>query len=267
MPESTRNRHALCIGINDYPGTGADLFGCVNDALDWQSALTARGFRATTLLDSGATGAAIRAGIRELVGAAKWGDKVVITYSGHGTWVPDRDGDEADRRDEALCPYDVDTRGVIIDDELYALFTAKARGVRIVMISDSCNSGTVARFASFGTADATSRVRYLPPEAHLTTGQFAQARALAGRPRSKPQRDSALLLAGCRDFEYSYAARIAGRANGAFTRAALDTLVELPRAATFTDWHRSIARDLPSQRFPQTPQLYGSTTQRAWEVL
>ena len=28
-------KKALCIGINDYPGTGMDLRGCVNDADDW----------------------------------------------------------------------------------------------------------------------------------------------------------------------------------------------------------------------------------------
>jgi len=28
---------ALCIGINDYPGTVNDLSGCVNDAQDWSA--------------------------------------------------------------------------------------------------------------------------------------------------------------------------------------------------------------------------------------
>jgi hypothetical protein len=27
-------KNALCIGINDYPGTQSDLKGCVNDAND-----------------------------------------------------------------------------------------------------------------------------------------------------------------------------------------------------------------------------------------
>ena len=31
-------KRALCIGINDYPGTGSDLAGCVNDAHDWRPA-------------------------------------------------------------------------------------------------------------------------------------------------------------------------------------------------------------------------------------
>ena len=33
-------KYALCIGINDYPGTDSDLSGCVNDANDWAAALT-----------------------------------------------------------------------------------------------------------------------------------------------------------------------------------------------------------------------------------
>ena len=40
-------KRALCIGINDYPGTGSDLAGCVNDANDWGDALQGRGFEVT----------------------------------------------------------------------------------------------------------------------------------------------------------------------------------------------------------------------------
>ena len=34
----TMANRALCVGINDYPGTNMDLAGCVNDAKDWQAA-------------------------------------------------------------------------------------------------------------------------------------------------------------------------------------------------------------------------------------
>lgn len=30
---------ALCVGINDYPGSGNDLKGCVNDAKAWAELL------------------------------------------------------------------------------------------------------------------------------------------------------------------------------------------------------------------------------------
>ena len=46
------SKKALCIGINDYPGTANDLSGCVNDANDWVAELTTRGFAVQKLLDS-----------------------------------------------------------------------------------------------------------------------------------------------------------------------------------------------------------------------
>ena len=52
-------KKALCIGINNYPGTHMDLQGCVNDANDWAGVLGARGFKVATLLDDQATKAAI----------------------------------------------------------------------------------------------------------------------------------------------------------------------------------------------------------------
>src|SRR5262245_22448672 len=85
---------ALCIGINAYPGTSNDLSGRANDAHDWGAALKARGFTVTTLLDAAATGQAMRDGMARVIEQAKPGDSVVIQYSGHGSYVPDEDGDE-----------------------------------------------------------------------------------------------------------------------------------------------------------------------------
>ncbi len=42
---------AVCVGINNYPGNGNDLFGCINDAEDWSVELTKRGFEVAKLLD------------------------------------------------------------------------------------------------------------------------------------------------------------------------------------------------------------------------
>ena len=64
------SKRALCIGINNYPGTHMDLSGCVNDANDWAAELTARGFSVSKLIDSQATKAAMVSGIRALIGGA-----------------------------------------------------------------------------------------------------------------------------------------------------------------------------------------------------
>jgi len=258
-------RHALCIGINDYPGTGSDLSGCVNDAHDWADELTKRSFEVTLMLDAEATGEAMREGMRRLLRTASSGDVVVITYSGHGTWVRDDNDDERDGRDEALCPHDIGTNGPLLDDELYDILCDRERGVRTVMISDSCHSGTVARFAPSLRASADT-VRFLPPSTFLSPDEAARAakmpRVTAGRSRH-----AALLMSGCRDFEYSYDAHFGDRPNGAFTYVALAALRELPADATYADWVSAIARQLPSQDYPQTPGIDGSSTQRKWTVL
>ncbi|GGM13076.1 caspase domain-containing protein [Dactylosporangium sucinum] len=245
----------LCIGINDYPGTENDLSGCRNDAEDWAAELTVRGFEVRKLLDSAASGAAIRTAIADLLTRAKPNDAVVITYSGHGTWVPDTDNDEPDHRDEALCPHDIASNGPLLDDELHALFSLAADDVRTVLISDSCHSGTLTR------SSLPPGTRFLPPALFLN-----RATATTPRLRVKPT-SKALLLAGCKDAEYSYDATFDNRPNGAFTYVALESLHTLPPDATYRDWLRAIHRSLPNDSYPQTPALQATTPQHRWPIL
>ena len=260
-------KHALTIGINDYPGTDADLQGCVNDANDWARVLRERGFGVEMLLDAQATLAAMRSRMQATVDEANYGDTVVITYAGHGTWVPDANNDEPDGRDEALCPHDVFTKGPLTDDTLYDIFSSRARGVKLVFISDSCHSGSVARFANLGGEKGTGRVRFLAPEAFMNDQELMLARSTANRAlRTLPMRSSALLLAGCQDYEYSYDAYMDGRHNGAFTRVAQDVLATLPADATYRQWMIEIRKKLPSQEYPQSPVISGTYDQRTWQI-
>ena len=89
-------KRSLHFGINNYPGTKSDLNGCVNDALDWQEALNKRGFTSTVLLDSQCTKENLIKEFTKIIELTGPHDIAVITYSGHGTWVPDMDGDEAE---------------------------------------------------------------------------------------------------------------------------------------------------------------------------
>jgi hypothetical protein len=259
-------KRALCIGINDYPGTGSDLSGCVNDARDWAAMLNGRGFQVTTMLDADATKASMASALGELVRSAGSGDLVVITYSGHGTWVPDRDGDEPDQRDEALCPYDINRGNVLIDDELYDIFQQRQRGARVLFISDSCHSGTVSRMAP-PTGDNPTRVRFLPPETFLPPEALAVARHVPRTFAGRSRPNAALLFSGCQDWEYSYDASFDGRANGAFTYAALQALGELPSGASYREWFGRIRDKLPTQNYPQTPNLQASSSMKSWRVL
>lgn len=266
---------AICFGINDYPGTGSDLSGCVNDANDWRDALKARGFQVQTVLNKQATRQSILAAMKAEIQKAKSGDSIVFTYSGHGTFIPDADGDEADGTDECLVPHDIGTKGPITDDELFELFSGRARGVKLVFLSDSCHSGTVARFAPITTPPTLSGggtvpkriVRFLPPAVFLSKSKINKlgtSRAL--RRSSPPGRYGGLLMSGCLDAEYSYDAWFNGRPNGAFTFVALRALKNLKQSATYRDWYKAIRTALPSQQYPQTPNLYGSTSMKKWKV-
>ena len=75
------SKKALCIGINDYPGTQNDLSGCVNDANDWAAELGSHGYTVTKMLDGQATHAAMTAAIGSLIKSAVNGDTLVITLS------------------------------------------------------------------------------------------------------------------------------------------------------------------------------------------
>ncbi|MBI5063550.1 MAG: caspase family protein, partial [Desulfatitalea sp.] len=262
------NKRALCIGINDYPGTDCDLSGCVNDAHDWAQVLCQRGFSVQKIFNNKATATNIRHALKSLITNAQKGDSIVIQYSGHGSFVPDLDGDEPDGTDECLCPYDVGTNGPITDDELHAIFAHAPKGVKILMISDACHSGTLTRFAPLPLPthnseknDSLPRVRFLHPAVYLPkneTTHLATCRPL--RRRLPTKRSNALLLSGCQDDEYSYDACFLGRPNGAFTFVALRTLPKLTPDATYADWFKEIRKALPSPQYPQTPNLHGTAT-------
>lgn len=276
-------KRALCIGINNYPGTHMDLAGCVNDANDWAAELEARGFAVTKLLDKQATKKAMEEGFRAIIGGAASGDVVVITYSGHGTYQPDDDGDEVDGLDEGLCPYDLQTGGgALIDDEIHEIFMRRKAGVRLVLISDSCHSGTVTRAAAPDPdADDAPRPRFMPmgnwlPADKLpkTSGGKLVSKITVSAPSSAfakglSRKSGDLLLSGCKEGpnNFSYDAKIKGRPNGAFTYYALKALKTLKPDASYADWYAAFnPQYLPSASYPQSPQIVGTAAARKRKI-
>ncbi len=267
-------KQALCIGINNYPNSNMDLAGCVNDANDWGDALKAKGFSVKKLIDGAATKKGITEAMKGLIADAVKGDCVVFQYSGHGTYVPDLNGDEPDGTDECLVPHDVNTKGVITDDELFQIFDAKAKGVKLVFISDSCHSGSVSKFAPITTPPTITGgkaprrlVRFMPPANFLKSTELKKlGSARAFRASFPPGRNAGLLMSGCQDTEYSYDAYFDSRPNGAFTYVALKTLKTMAANATYSQWHKKIREALPSQQYPQAPALLGTSTMKRWKI-
>lgn len=255
-------KYGLTIGVDRYNRPGNDLAGCVNDARDWATALRERGFEVGELHDAEATGANIRIAIAGALARGRRGDTVVVVNSSHGSRVRDVSGDEPDRFDEVICPHDVFTAGPIVDDEIGVMLRARRYGVHVLFVPDSCFSGTVQRAVGDDRVTRGGTARFLPP------AEFAQA--LANNPRPVVSaRGKALavpvLLAACREDQVAYEAQIGGRRNGAFTRAALDTLRSQPR--NYRTWLQQIRRRLTAGGFDQEPQLMGAAWQQWRRVL
>lgn len=261
-------KFGICIGINDYPGTNNDLSGCVNDANDWADMLEARNVAVDVLTDSQATKANIVAALREGISITGYRDTLYVTFSGHGSYVPDYSGDEIDGRDEVLCAYDFQNNGLISDDELFDIFSTKRFGARVVFFSDSCHSGSVNRFLQMPTAGRALKTRYMPPTEFLEGEQLRRAMQAQNVRATEQPRAGAVLISGCNDFEYSYDAwfNVNGqwRANGAFTYTALK---QFSAGQNYKQWHQAIRTKLPSSDYPQAPQLDGRWYQKRWKAL
>jgi Uncharacterized protein containing caspase domain len=235
-------KRAVCIGINNYPGVFNDLKGCINDAKDWSALLQGLGFDVSLMLDSQATAQNVKAALQELVNVTNAGDVAVFTYSGHGTQVVDRNSDVADPYDEAIFLYD----DSVIDDELRVILQSIHPQATLVVISDSCFSGSVTRIAG-----EKAIPRFVPPVIS-TVGRVAR------RPFLIPEGDMPeILISGCSDSEYSYDAEFDGRPNGAMTALAIGVIKQNPNI-TYREFYAGLRALLPSTEYPQTPQLEGS---------
>ncbi|MFO0769133.1 MAG: caspase family protein, partial [Nitrospiraceae bacterium] len=157
-------KRALLIGINRYQVLPT-LNGSLNDIETMRQVLTTRwGFQPqhiAMLTDQAATRAGIFAAFERLVQETGPSDMVYVHYSGHGSQVEDVSGDEVDDHlDETLVPHDGRTPNIpdITDDELEAIVARlKARSVLIVL--DSCHSGTATRSLDIRTRSVPQDTR------------------------------------------------------------------------------------------------------------
>ena len=252
--EITMNKKCLCVGINDYVGTNNDLAGCINDCNDWANILTSKfGFGSVTKLqNSQATRQGIKNALQNLVANAKAGDVLVFTYSGHGSFVVDMTSPKPDHKNETIYTYD----GNLFDYEFRAIFDGLPDGVSMTVILDSCHSGTATRFVQPGSP----KPRFMPPRdpgmAELSTLPTAK-RLFISEGEMKET-----LYAGAKSSEYSYDALVHGRPNGAFTATAIDAINKFTNP-TNKQVYNEIRRNLPSNDWPQTPQLEGSESNKA----
>ncbi|MEJ0100677.1 MAG: caspase family protein [Pseudomonadota bacterium] len=274
---------SLHIGLNgvdpkSYEGWDGPLAACEFDAHDMTSLATARGFKPTTLITAAATRAKVLAALRKAGKSLKSGDFFLLTYSGHGGQVkdvtaPGEKPEEADGLDETWCLFD----GELIDDELYFELSRFAKGVRVLVLSDSCHSGTVTRARIVPPAPGAPRPRMMPPdiarrvyEAHQAFYdklQRAVSKAAGGRVADpdaalanvamsarrgsivKGFNPTVILISGCQDNQTS----MDGDHNGAFTEQLLRIWNKGAFKGNYTALHAQVRGAMPST---QSPNLF-----------
>ena len=252
---------SLHIGLNavdpkHYGGWPGTLAACEADAEDMTAIATAKKFSAKTLLTTRATRKAVLAELARAAKTLKAGDTFFLTYSGHGGQLPDKNGDEIDdHQDETWCLYD----GQVPDDELNDAYAKFAKGVRVLVLSDSCHSGTVTKMAFYrgtpkhlpGTTDEEARYRMMPDPVALKT--YRQNKAFYDPILTSASRDarsqiqaSVLLISGCQDNQLSGD----GAFNGVFTGNLLTVWQNGEFTGDYPRFYKAIVRLMPPEQTP-----------------
>jgi metacaspase-1 len=255
---------ALIVGVNQYKLPGSDLQGCVNDATNVRDVLlkyfgfTVKDIR--VLVDARATKQAIMERLRWLVKDAKSGDRLLFHFSGHGSQIRDREGDELkDKMDEIICPHDMDWDGTyIVDDDLKAVFSKLPSGVRLEVLLDSCHSGSGTRvveaFASQPPEHAI-RQRFLVPPVDIRCRNADEDDLKLQRIGRSDNPQAHVLFAGCKDNQTSADAFIGGTYNGAFTYYFCKHLRDVQGAISRAELLKRLRASLKHENYSQIPQL------------
>eukprot|EP01121_Diplochlamys_sp_Union-15-3_P012378 TRINITY_DN3700_c0_g1_i1.p1 TRINITY_DN3700_c0_g1~~TRINITY_DN3700_c0_g1_i1.p1 ORF type:complete len:301 (+),score=40.31 TRINITY_DN3700_c0_g1_i1:71-973(+) len=262
--ESTK-RKALLIGIN-YNGEKFALRGCHNDVRNIFDFITKHlsypignikillDEKKETSVFSDVKGIIPIASPtkKNILDSMKWlvqdgnaGDHLFFHYSGHGSQVKDRDGDELDGFDETILPVDYRTFGEIVDDQIHKnLILPLGEGVVLTAIMDCCHSGT-----GFDLPFVFKAKGPLPNEKMKSLiklkskGGEEKEKASLGDDdtegistvSSKHSKGTVILFSGCQDESTSTDVLISGKATGAVSYAFTQIMAEHKLQITFTD--------------------------------
>ncbi len=272
--EGSWERIALYIAVNEYRDKKVkDLRGCVADATAvrdvMESCYDLR--RYAFIKNSKATKISIESALLELHTVsrdaqkqlAKTGRKhtVLIYFAGHGDRVEDTNekNREADFLDETWVPHDGNLRDGkrdIRDDTIHYWMRriALETNAHVVLISDSCHSGTLYRDVS----DVAER-------------SLTRDKGPVRKGGPEPAADAVVLPPGCvafgacSDRQSALEKVIDGQRRGIFSTALVSELKDARRGTTYAGLFRRVAAKM-SHRWPsllQTPTFLGGELEEA----
>lgn len=263
--------YSLNIGLNSvdpahYAGWDGALLACEADAEDMEQIAREQNYgKVTKLLTKEATRGRVLKELEEAARVLQPNDLFLLTYSGHGGQVPDRNNDEEDdAQDETWVLYD----SQLIDDELYSALSKLRQGVRVFMLSDSCHSGTVSRVTyealrrggnlgmmadSIHDAQGEERrFKNMPDTIALRTYRNNKGMydaIMKTLPKDDPRgtmKATVLLISGCQDNQLSSD----GTFNGLFTANLLRVYNGGKFRRSYRSFHSAIQKRMPPIQSP-----------------
>ena len=177
----------FCIGVNQlsadhYGNTYEPLLGAENDAIEMEKLATAAGFvplcgKSPRLLGCAAKYPAVKACLDSIPTRVGKDDLVLVSFAGHGGRYTRGDLSQLkETSTETWCLFDTE----LFDLELGELWTHIAPEARVLVISDSCNSGTIVSIPpALRPNRGSRRLESLGRRAHMRLSSEAQAAALA----------------------------------------------------------------------------------------
>lgn len=157
-PPARGEDRALLIGVGKYADPSNNLPGIDLDVEIMQEVTRLLQFRpeqVKVMADREVTLRSVEQAVDTwLTNRVSAGDRVLIYYSGHGSQVPDENGDEKeDHADEVLTMHDLRVvrrngkptlEGVLVDDN-FQTFLKRIPSQNVLVLIDSCHSGTATK--------------------------------------------------------------------------------------------------------------------------
>jgi hypothetical protein len=229
-----------------------ELKACVHDAEAMLEIAKSQGFATHILKDDEARFEVVRKKIKGIAEDLSEGDIFLLTYSGHGTQVFGLSDETKDELlDEGWVLYDQ----IMFDDTLRYLWSYFNKN-RIVVISDSCHSGSMTREA-FVDDEERGHSRFIPWKTTKLVLQkhpeIYQNQKRWSSKNSKPITSCVLLISACKD--HQVAKELCDRSNGVLTKYLLDVWEDGDFMGTYHDFFKEI-KEKVTRRYHQIPNWF-----------
>jgi len=238
------SKYSLLIGIN-YKDSESELNGCINDINNVKEMLTSNydydEKNITILTDDTEKKPNYDIIIQEIINLSKISyqpevTEIWISYSGHGAYIKDTNGDEDDGKDECLVPLDYQTKGLICDDLLNQVLGLINPKVKVIIVVDACHSETIFDLP----------YRYISGEKNVIENKNSKVKC------------DCIMISGCRDDQTSadaYNIKNSKEYSGAMTTALLHVLKQNKYNISCWKLLKQMRMFLKNRNFTQVPQI------------